>query len=521
MSYPKKAVKDQRSATTSKLSNPRKERLLAIQQREQLKGLIVNKFLEKYNAKNKPQYSAFVDKQVNDFIKNEKLTEDNLKRLEQRIQSFQNQPSHHNQATGAANSKGGAPQNLPPIQGSQDKADRLQGDNRSVKSQQGRPQVQQDDAVSCTSSMKPKSIYHVGDEDDEWAMILKFDQELYKKEREMDDMRHVEQMKKLRNELDRQIVEKNHLKGRDHEELQVYNKIQEKQLEIMDRRIKEKEDDKKRKILQEKMSRDKQLQEEHERKKHEKRREKEIDDLLVQRIKEELTMEQQLLKQRKQEEKSHLQKVLQENEENKRKLMLQAVEEKQADVKAQEELTRLVEKQEQDREREIKNREDRTKKFMAMMTDTVVKDQKQQIWEEEQKILKHYQDREMKEKQEDEKRRLRILQQKQEMKEFLDKQVVERNQKKQFETDLSNKQADFWKHDTNNFFENEKKKNEFIKDLNKKHAGILQAQMEENNKKNRKKQATKMTMEELLQNKQILKELAQNNEAPIKREVIN
>jgi len=515
MSYPKKPSKDQRSATTSKLTNPRRERLLAIQQREQLKGLIANKFLEKYNAKNKPQYTAFVDKQVNDFIKNEKLTEDNLKKLEQRIQAYQNQPPSQYKGSGPNN-------NLPLIQASQEKADRLQGDTRSVKSQQQVRLLPQDnnDAISVASSMKPKSVYHVGDEDDEWAMILKFDQELYKKELELDEMRQKEQMKKLRNELDRQIVEKNHLKGRDHEELQVYNKIQEKQLEITDRRIKDKDDDKKRKILQEKMSRDKQLQEEHDRKRQEKRREKEIDDLLVQRIKEELAMEQDLMKQRKFEEKAHLQKVLQENDENKRRLMQQTLDEKQSDIKAQEELTRLVEKQEADREREIKNREDRTKQFMAMMTDTVVKDQKLQILEEEHKILKHYQDRETKEKQEDEKRRLKVLQQKKEMKEFLDKQLVERNQKKQFETDLSNKQADFWKYDTNNFFENERKKNEFIKDLNKKHAGILKVQMEENNKKGRKKQGGKMNVDELLQNKQILKELAQNNDVPLKREVI-
>lgn len=117
--------------------------------------------------------------------------------------------------------------------------------------------------------------------------------------------------------------------------------------------------------------------------------------------------------------------------------------------------------------------------------------------------------------------RLKILQQKKEMKEFLDKQVDERNQKKQFESNLSNKQADFWKMDTNNFFENERKKAEFIKDLNKKHASILKQQMEESNRKNKKKVGGKMNVDELLQNKQILKEIAQNNsDVPIKREVI-
>ena len=64
-----------------------------------------------------------------------------------------------------------------------------------------------------------------------------------------------------------------------------------------------------------------------------------------------------------------------------------------------------------------------------------------------------------------------------------------------------------------------KLRSEFIHDLNKKHAEILKAQMNEANKKNRKKVGAKMNIEELLQNKQVLKELAQNNE-PIKREVI-
>lgn len=223
MSYPKKPQKDQRSATTSKLPSERRERLLAIQQREQLKGLIVNKFLEKYNAKNKPQYSAFVDKQVNDFIKNEKLTEENLKKLEQRIQAYQGGQAPGSQREGKST--------LPPLQNAQEKADLLQGETRSVKSQQQhRHAADNADAMSVASSQKPRSVYHFGDEDDEWAMILKFDQELYKKERELDLVRQREQMKKLRSELDRQIVEKNQLRSRDTDELKVYNHIQEKQL---------------------------------------------------------------------------------------------------------------------------------------------------------------------------------------------------------------------------------------------------------------------------------------------------
>ena len=42
------------------------------------------------------------------------------------------------------------------------------------------------DLSSDTSSMAPKSVYYVeGEEDDEWATLVKFDTELFKKEKEL------------------------------------------------------------------------------------------------------------------------------------------------------------------------------------------------------------------------------------------------------------------------------------------------------------------------------------------------
>ena len=82
MSYPKKQGKSgTQGLTQSRLSETRKEKLLSIQQREQLKGLLVTKFLEKYGGKNKEK-REFIDKIVMDFIKNEKVTEESLKQLE-------------------------------------------------------------------------------------------------------------------------------------------------------------------------------------------------------------------------------------------------------------------------------------------------------------------------------------------------------------------------------------------------------------------------------------------------------
>lgn len=86
MSYPKKQDKPSSKAPSTKISPEKKERLLAIQQREQLKGMIANKFLEKYGNKN--QNAEMITREVANFIKTEKVTEDNLKKLEERIKKL-------------------------------------------------------------------------------------------------------------------------------------------------------------------------------------------------------------------------------------------------------------------------------------------------------------------------------------------------------------------------------------------------------------------------------------------------
>lgn len=70
-------------AKSTKLSDMSRERLLDIQKREQLKGLLINKFKVKYG--NKPNVASYIDNEVNKFLKNDRLTEENLKKLDDKI----------------------------------------------------------------------------------------------------------------------------------------------------------------------------------------------------------------------------------------------------------------------------------------------------------------------------------------------------------------------------------------------------------------------------------------------------
>ena len=68
---------------SAKLSELSREKLLDIQKREQLKGLLINKFKHKYG--NKPNVASYIDNEVNRFLKNNRLTEENLKNLDDKI----------------------------------------------------------------------------------------------------------------------------------------------------------------------------------------------------------------------------------------------------------------------------------------------------------------------------------------------------------------------------------------------------------------------------------------------------
>ena len=80
------ASKDDRASTAgskSQMSDSRRERLLDIQRREQLKGMLVNKFKLKYG--NKPEFCKYLDNEVTKFLKNDRLTEETLKKLDEKV----------------------------------------------------------------------------------------------------------------------------------------------------------------------------------------------------------------------------------------------------------------------------------------------------------------------------------------------------------------------------------------------------------------------------------------------------
>lgn len=69
--------------STTSANEAKREKLADIQKREQLKGMLINKFKLKYG--DKPNVSKFIDNEVVKYLKNDRLTEDTLRNLDSKI----------------------------------------------------------------------------------------------------------------------------------------------------------------------------------------------------------------------------------------------------------------------------------------------------------------------------------------------------------------------------------------------------------------------------------------------------
>ena len=67
------------------MSESRRTKLEEIQKREQLKGMLISKFRNKYGKTNEG-LTNYIDNQVGQFMNANRLTETNLKELDEKIQ---------------------------------------------------------------------------------------------------------------------------------------------------------------------------------------------------------------------------------------------------------------------------------------------------------------------------------------------------------------------------------------------------------------------------------------------------
>jgi hypothetical protein len=210
-----------------------------------------------------------------------------------------------------------------------------------------------------------------------------------------------------------------------------------------------------------------------------------------------------MLIEKRRQEKEYLAKMLVENENNQARMKIEKEKERLEDVKAQEEYSKMLEKQEQDRHNEFQSREKRAQDFMNKMADTVIKNMDQRQMDEDQKIKRYEMEKELRQRMDDERKMKQMRDTQHHMRGFLYKQMDEKKGREGMEKALNDEQADMWRQDKSNYEEEERRLNDKIKRINKDNEGFLKRQMDEKVRKDK----GKMNKQEFLLNKPLLREI--------------
>lgn len=391
-----------------------RDKLINIQKRDKLKGLLITKFMKKYGIKN-PE--ILLEEEIKRFLEGEKLTDIDLRQLDEKIRRLlnnsnahdtlrrdlsndqqQNYQSTNNYNNSEANNNVYLPELNNDNMSVRSKVSRKSNrSNKSIKEKTRSVCSDYDDLESLNGCRKRDiERFDFDDQKDEWNAIVAYNKKLYEDEKRQNKLKDLEVKKRIREDLDNQIRQK---KNREYEEIvknRDYDEIIKNHCSHLEDLEKRKQQEIKERIMKEKENRDKQLKEEKHRKKVEYLKEKKYDKETVKNLLSDIEKEKEKKQMKKMEEKELLQHTLRENEVNRMKQVENQKKEKLDDVKATQEYTRILDRQEQERVEYFKKIERNSSNYVNKMADTVLGNLDKKNKEEEDKMRNYLDEKEKK-----------------------------------------------------------------------------------------------------------------------------
>ncbi len=530
------------------MSEQRRSKLMGIQKREQLKGLLSNKFKLRYGTEAMP----WINNEVGKFLNNERLTEENLRKLDDKIgkeaqlrEKKQDALSEHRSvksgsrprttASGAASRKSAALQHAGQraAEGGMDDAisvksyasSRMSGaSNLSRKSgASARPKKGvapdakslQSDLDTVSQASRPMSQYSKLNEEDEWTAIMNFNTVLHYEEQKQAMLREQERKRLVKDELDRQVRAKKLRNRNEVEEDRLYDDLQRQHLDLLAEKEAERQGELQAKIDRERCSRDAQLREEKRRKKLNLREEMAQEQAIVAKLQDEMGQERQMLAEKRRQEKAYLQRMLAENADRKEAAAVDAREQQAADVQAQDAYARMLLQQEKDREDECARREARAQEFMGKMADGVLRHMDEKNRDEDLKIRQFEMDKEQQDRLNDQMQYQKMKDDQRRMRDDLSNQMNDKKHRERMDKEFNDEQAKMWALDRQNYQQQEDTLNCKIKNRNNENRHFLESQMQEREQAKR----NRMNYNEHLLNKQLLHDINATRKEPEEGEV--
>lgn len=231
-------------------------------------------------------------------------------------------------------------------------------------------------------------------EQDEWNAIVKYNHKLYEEEKKNNKLKDLEIKKRTREDLDNQIRQKLKHKYEEMQKNREYDNIILSHCQFMDEVERKRNQEAKDRLMKEKENRDKQLLDEQTRKKIEILKEKKYDREYVKNIQSEMEKDKQMQLKRRQDDKNLMLKTIEESKLNRLRMLENREHEKLNDIKAVEDLGKLLDRQEMERKEYFKKIERNANNFVNRMAATVMNEIKIKSKEEDEKMNAYLLERE-------------------------------------------------------------------------------------------------------------------------------
>ncbi|CAD8079556.1 unnamed protein product [Paramecium sonneborni] len=222
-----------------------------------------------------------------------------------------------------------------------------------------------------------KSIYKVDGSVDEWAAIIKYDTVQFQKELEEQKKLMLFNKQKIKEELDRQVAEKEQRKQKEKQDDQNYFVTSQQLLIEFEKQQELLKENKKKQLLQEKIIRDQQVNVDKRKKKEQNLNTKQQEEEMLAKVKEELKVEDQQQKRKRLEQKEKFQQILKQNENLRKKAQEEIIQSKEYEKLLQEQLVKKEQLENEKKEKFKKDQEEKIQLLMNNYSEFVMKNKKE------------------------------------------------------------------------------------------------------------------------------------------------
>ena len=496
-----------------------------VQRRKKLGQSLTQSMILKFNDKTQKE---MIEKEVNDFLQRESLTEKDLKDLENKISKKIKAKQEKEELTKNLISSTKPKiidineekplENANPNQILKEQSENKKQD-LNTSGMSGGSDLDKFDGKYAKEEMDAKELKDLekykneGNEqtikkvvidsskyNDEWDAINMYQKRMAEERIRLERTKEWEMRMRNKADLLNQMQQK--IKRKYDEELKEkeYAKIIEQSVKKMDELEKKQKEIKKQQLLKEKEIRDKQLRDIYVSKRIALLKNKKYEKELIAHNNEEIRLAKEAALIQKEKEHEALLKTLKDNELHKQKILEQERLERENDIKIMEDAAANDIKKENERKAYYESIKRGQAEHDSKMLESVIKKRNEQLKEEEEILKNFYKNQDLIEKDNEIKKKLEMKEKQKQLKMFYDKQVEEKKAKKEYERQVDLAQGRIWKQDYLNYLQYENETSRRIKELIRKNMSAL------NNQANTKKKNVDdgMSENEKAMNKEIL-----------------